>query len=142
MRRALQEARAALTSGEVPVGAVAVLDDEPIICAGNAPRGQKDPTAHAEIIVLRKAARYAGNYRLPNLSIYVTLEPCAMCYGAMIHARIARLIFGADDPKSGVLGGAASLEEYAAFNHRIAVSGGILADECSALLKTFFAARR
>ncbi len=142
MHCALEQAQRALFAGEVPVGAVAVKDRMIIARNYNAPIMYHDPTAHAEIRVLREAAQRLGNYRLNDIDLYVTLEPCAMCYGAMIHARIARLFFGANDPKSGVLCGATSLVDMPMFNHHIQVVGGILSDECAAVLKSFFSAKR
>ena len=142
MQIALEEARKSALSQEIPVGAVAVMDKKVLAKAGNMPIATRDPTAHAELLVLRMAAQHLGNYRIPTVSIYVTLEPCAMCYGAMVHARIDRLVFGASDPKSGVLGGAVSLTECKNFNHKINLVGGVLEADCSALLKTFFAGRR
>jgi len=142
MRRALQQARSAADAGEVPVGAVLVLSGDMIARAGNAAIGANDPTAHAELTVLREAAAAVGNYRLTDAVLYVTLEPCAMCFGAMVHARVARVVFGAADPKSGVLGGAIDLRDAVSFNHHPEVVGGVLAAECAALLKMFFADKR
>ena len=142
MRCALDQSQRALAACEVPVGAVVVKDATIIARSFNAPIARCDPTAHAEIRVLRQAAERLGNYRLTGVDLYVTLEPCAMCYSAMVHARIARLFFGASDPKSGVLGGALKLNDALIFNHHIEVTRGILHAECSAVLKTFFAMRR
>ncbi|MFZ5532184.1 MAG: tRNA adenosine(34) deaminase TadA [Pseudomonadota bacterium] len=142
MARALALAHAAEAAGEVPVGAVLVLDDGVIGEGFNRPIGLHDATAHAEIMALRAGGRLRGNYRLPGSILYVTLEPCLMCVGAMLHARIARLVYGATDPKVG----AAShlLEGFGSsmLNHRIEVTGGVLAAESSALLRAFFRARR
>ena len=142
MRIALDAARRAEARGEVPVGAVVVAGGEEIAEAGNAPIGDRDPTAHAEIVALRRAARAAGNYRLPGTTLYVTLEPCCMCVGAMIHARVARLVFGAADPKSGAAGSVFTLAQSPAHNHRMEVVGGVLAEECAERLRSFFRARR
>jgi tRNA(adenine34) deaminase len=142
MQHALRLARQAGDAGEVPVGAVLVKDGGVIGEGRNRPIRQQDPTAHAEIIALRAAAVALGNYRLPGTSLYVTLEPCAMCVGAIIHARVDRVIFGAPDPKTGALGGAFSLLDAAHHNHRPEVTSGVMADECGALLREFFQARR
>ena len=142
MREALSLARAAECLGEVPVGAVVVLNGQIVGRGSNSPIGESDPTAHAEIAALRDAARNLGNYRLPGCELYVTLEPCAMCAGAIMHARIARVIYGARDPKTGVHGSVVDLFGVERLNHHASVEGGVLADECSALLSQFFAARR
>lgn len=142
MHRALALARRAAEAGEVPVGAVMVKDGGVVGEGWNRPIREHDPSAHAEVIALRAAARALANYRLPGTSLYVTLEPCAMCVGAIIHARVERVIFGAADPKTGALGGAFSLLDAAPHNHRPQVTGGVLADECGALLREFFQARR
>lgn len=142
MRCALEQARLAADSGEAPVGAVVAVGEEIVARARNAPVAASDPTAHAEILALREAGRALGNYRLTDAVLYVTLEPCAMCFGAAIHARVRRLVFGAGDPKSGVLGGAGDLRAAVAFNHRPEISAGVLADECAALLRAFFEERR
>lgn len=142
MRQALAEASAAAERGEVPVGAVAVADGRLVARAGNSPIGQCDPTAHAEILALRQAAAQLGNYRLGDTTVYVTLEPCPMCVGAMIHARVARLVFGARDPKSGAAGSVFDLASAAQHNHRMRVSGGVLAEESGELLRRFFRERR
>ena len=142
MRCALEQARLAADSGETPVGAVVAAGQEVVARARNAPIGASDPTAHAEVLALREAARVIGNYRLTGAVLYVTLEPCAMCFGAAVHARIRRLVFGARDPKSGVLGGVLDLRAAAVFNHRPEVSGGVLAEDCAALLQAFFEDRR
>ena len=142
MREALSLARAAECLGEVPVGAVVVLEGEVVGRGFNTPIGENDPTAHAEIAALRDAARNLGNYRLPGCELFVTLEPCAMCAGAMLQARIARVIYGARDPKTGVHGSVVDLFAVERLNHHTAIAGGILADECSRLLSQFFAGRR
>ncbi len=142
MRFALEQARLAADSGEAPVGAVVAVGKEIVARAGNAPIAASDPTAHAEVLALREAGRVLGNYRLTGAVLYVTLEPCAMCFGAAVHARVRRLVFGAGDPKSGVLGGAGDLRDAVAFNHRPEVSGGVLAGECAALLQAFFEDKR
>ena len=142
MRLALIEAKKAKAAGEVPVGAVIVKDGLVLACSHNQPIGASDPTAHAEMIVLRKAARLLKNYRLPGCDLYVTLEPCAMCVGAMMHARISRLVFGAYDPKTGACGSVIDLLENTTLNHHTAVTGGILEEECSRMLKDFFAELR
>ena len=142
MRAALDEARQAALAGEVPVGAVLVADGRILARAGNRTITDCDPTAHAEILVLREAARTIGNYRLLGDDLYVTIEPCAMCAGAMIQARIARLIYGADDPKAGAVRSCFSLLNDPRLNHRIEVVPGILAEESAAQLQNFFAARR
>jgi tRNA(adenine34) deaminase len=142
MREALALAGAAAAQGEVPVGAVVVKDGEIVGRGWNRPIGARDPTAHAEIVALREAAARLGNYRLTGCELFVTLEPCCMCVGAMLHARLARVVFGAADPKTGACGGAVALSAQAKLNHQTAFEGGILAAECGALLKRFFAERR
>ncbi|MFZ0978805.1 MAG: tRNA adenosine(34) deaminase TadA [Candidatus Acidiferrales bacterium] len=142
MQEALAEARAAGERGEVPVGAVVVADGRIVARAGNRTVADCDPTAHAEIIVLREAAKAVGNYRLLGASLYVTIEPCAMCAGAMIQARIARLIYGADDAKAGAIRSCFSILDHPQLNHRVEVTSGIRADEAAAVLRDFFAARR
>ena len=142
MQEALREAEAAAGSGEVPVGAVAVLNGEIIARGRNAAIGDCDPTAHAEMTVLRRAARKIGNYRLNGVSVYVTLEPCLMCYAAMVHARVQRLVFGAEDPKTGVLSTGALERVAVVFNHAVALEGGCMRAQCSRLLKDFFIERR
>jgi tRNA(adenine34) deaminase len=142
MGLALQEARKAWAAGEVPVGAVVVRDGEVVAAGFNQPIGRHDPTAHAEIVALRAAAEKLGNYRLPGCELYVTLEPCAMCSGAMMHARLARVVYAAPDPKTGVCGSILDLFALEQLNHHTAVVGGVLADEASAMLKAFFAERR
>jgi len=142
MERALVQARRAGDEGEVPVGAVLVVGDELLAAAGNRSIATHDPTGHAEIRVLRAAAECLGNYRLPGASLYVTLEPCCMCVGAMIHARVARLVYGAHDPKSGAAGTVFELARAPQHNHRMVVEGGVLAEACGETLRAFFRARR
>jgi len=142
MRAALAEARAGLAAGEVPVGAVVVLNDVIIGQAHNAPIAHGDPTAHAEVLALREAARKVGNYRLPRATLYVTLEPCVMCCGAVVHSRIARVVYGAADPKAGAVASRYRLLDDGRSNHRVETLGGVLEAECSALLKEFFETRR
>ena len=142
MRLALQAAHEAAARGEVPVGAVVVKDGRCIAAAGNACVGAHDPSAHAEIAALRQAARALGNYRLQGCTLYVTLEPCAMCAGAMLHARLARVVFGAADPKTGAAGSLLNLFAQPALNHQTQVTGGVLAGECAAALHGFFRPRR
>jgi tRNA(Arg) A34 adenosine deaminase TadA len=142
MRDALELAGDAARRGEVPVGAVAVRDGRVIGRGFNAPISSKDPTAHAEIAALREAARAAGNYRLSGCTLYVTIEPCAMCAGAIMHARIARLVFGAADPKTGACGSVVDLFAEPRLNHHTEVVRGVLAAEAGKLLSDFFAARR
>ena len=142
MKLALDEAKLAYSKKEVPVGAVLVKNDEVISRSHNLPISKNDPTGHAEMNVLRDAAKKTDNYRLNGASLYVTLEPCLMCFGACIHARINRLIFATEDQKSGVIINNLNLKEERFFNHRISVSSGILAEESSELLKQFFFERR
>jgi tRNA(adenine34) deaminase len=142
MREALSIARDAGARGEVPVGAVVVRGGVVIGRGGNSPIAHNDPTAHAEIAALREAGRALGNYRLPGCTLYVTLEPCAMCAGAIMHARIARLVFGASDPKTGACGSVVDLFAEPRLNHHAQVNGGIAAGEGAALLGSFFASRR
>lgn len=142
MRVALEQARIAGACGEVPVGAVVVCDGEIIGRGFNQPIRTHDPTAHAEVMALRDAAQHLKNYRLPGCELYVTLEPCAMCCGAIMHARIQRVVFGASDPKTGAVGSVIDLFAEARLNHHAETTGGVLADECGALLSGFFAARR
>jgi tRNA(adenine34) deaminase len=142
MEQALAEAHEADAEGEVPVGAVVVTGGEIVARAHNRPLGASDPTAHAEILALRAAARLLNNYRLTGCDLYVTLEPCAMCVGALVHARIRRLIYGAPDPKAGAAHSCLRLPEAPHFNHQVEVTGGVLAEESAALLKRFFALRR
>ena len=142
MEEALALARDAASRGEVPVGALVVRDGVVLGRGGNAPISHADPTAHAEIAALRAAGAAIGNYRLPGCDLYVTLEPCAMCAGAIFHARIARVVYGARDPKSGACGSVVDLFADDRINHHAAVVGGVRADECGRLLSEFFAARR
>jgi tRNA(adenine34) deaminase len=143
MREALALARMAGAADEVPVGAVVVSAEGDIVGRGwNQPIRSSDPTAHAEVMALRDAASRMKNYRLPGCSLYVTLEPCAMCAGAIMHARIARVVYGAGDPKTGVAGGVINLFGETRLNHHADVLGGVMADECGQLLSSFFAARR
>ena len=142
MRLALEQARLAQAEGEVPVGAVVVRGDEVIATGRNAPVAGHDPTAHAEVVALRAAARALGNYRLDGCELYVTLEPCAMCSGAMLHARLGRVVFGAADPRTGVAGSVIDLFSHRTLNHQTRVQGGVLAEECGGLLSGFFRQRR
>lgn len=142
MRAALGLAREAEQAGEVPVGAVVVLDGEIVGRGSNAPIGRHDPSAHAEMLALRDAAQNIGNYRLVGCELFVTLEPCLMCVGAMFHARIARVVYGASDPKTGAAGSVLDLFAEQRLNHHAAVLGGVLAEECGSILSQFFAARR
>jgi tRNA(adenine34) deaminase len=142
MQEALSEARAAAAAGEVPIGAVIVHGDKILARSGNRPIRENDPTAHAEIIVLREAARLLGNYRLADTTLYVTIEPCVMCAGAMIQARIPRLVYGADDPKGGAVRSCFEILSHPRLNHQVEITSGILAGEAAALLQSFFAARR
>jgi tRNA(adenine34) deaminase len=142
MQHALGLATRAEIEGEVPVGALVVLNDKIIGEGWNRPIGSRDPTAHAEIVALRAAAAKLGNYRLTGASLYVTLEPCPMCAGAMVQARVARVVYGAPDPLAGSAGTVFDLLNTAVLNHRAVVRGGVLADECSQRLKAFFQSRR
>ncbi|MET0658122.1 MAG: tRNA adenosine(34) deaminase TadA [Steroidobacteraceae bacterium] len=142
MQRAIELARAAAAAGEVPVGAVVVHERRVIGEGWNRPIATHDPTAHAEIIALRAAAQALGSYRLANTTLYVTLEPCAMCAGAMVHARVQRLVYGSSDPRAGASGSIFNVTQNPALNHRIDCEGGLMSDECGALLREFFAARR
>jgi tRNA(adenine34) deaminase len=142
MTEALALARAARARGEVPVGAVVVKDGAIVGRGGNATIAGNDPTAHAEIVALREAGRALGNHRLPGCDLYVTIEPCAMCAGAILHARIGRLVFGANDPKTGACGSVVDLFALPRLNHHATVTGGVLAGECGTLLSDFFDARR
>lgn len=142
MRAALDQAALAKEAGEVPVGAVVVLDGRVIASGFNCPISRHDPTAHAEIMALRNAAKICGNYRLPECELYVTLEPCSMCAGAMMHARLKRVVFGAPDPKTGACGSVVNLFGQKELNHHTTVTHGVLQDECSLFLKMFFAERR
>ena len=142
MRQALVEAKVAAEVGEVPVGALLVKNGEVIAAGLNRPLQDCDPTAHAEMVAIRAAALAEENYRLPGTTLYVTLEPCAMCVGAMLHARISRLVFGAYDPRAGAAGSVLDLSDNRQLNHRIEVNGGLLAEECGQILQNFFAGRR
>ena len=142
MRIAIEEANLAMDKNEVPVGAVLVKNDTLIAQAHNKPITKNDPTAHAEIQLLRKAGEQQKNYRLPESTLYVTLEPCTMCFGAMVHARIDRIVYGASDPKTGVCGSRMNLNEENFFNHKISITSGILEKESSELLKLFFKSKR
>lgn len=142
MEVALAEARRGAEAGEVPVGAVVVLAGEEVARAHNQPIALCDPTAHAEVLALRRAAIARREYRLPGATLYVTVEPCPMCYGAALHARVDRLVYGARDPKAGALGSVVDLAAARGFNHRFEIQGGICADESAELLRDFFRARR
>jgi tRNA(adenine34) deaminase len=142
MRSALAEARAAAEAGEVPIGAVAVIRGDIIARGQNRVLRDVDPTAHAEMVAIRAAAHAIGNYRLVDCELYVTLEPCAMCAGAMIHARIARLVYGAADPKAGAAGSVLEVLNHSRLNHQVNVTAGVLAEECGDLLREFFRERR
>lgn len=142
MRAALEHARAAAAADEVPVGAVVVAGGTIVGAGWNRSLADSDPTAHAEIVALRAAALATRNHRLSQATLYVTLEPCAMCVGAMLHARIARLVFGAYDEKAGAAGSVLDLSAQPALNHRIEINGGLLAEECGSLLTSFFEERR
>ena len=142
MRAALTLAQRARDAGEVPVGAVVVKDGEIIGRGFNQPITSNDPTTHAEIVALREAAQHVKNYRLVDCALYVTLEPCMMCVGAMLHARLKRVVFGAHDPKTGVCGSIIDLPKEEKLNHHTTFEGGVLRDECSAMLKAFFQSRR
>lgn len=142
MRAALAEARCAAGAGEVPVGAVVVRDGEIIGRGCNRSIAAADPTAHAEMEALRSAAKRVDNYRLPGSVLYVTVEPCLMCAGALVHARVQRLVFGALEPKTGAVASAARVLESSAVNHRVEVAGGVLAEDCAGLLTAFFKERR
>ena len=142
MRMALEEARRAGERGEVPVGAVMVLNEKVVARGGNRTIADCDPTSHAEIVALREAARAAGNYRLGGATLYVTIEPCAMCAGALIQARIARLVYGADDPKGGAVRSCFQVLENPRLNHQIKCARGVLAEEAAARMKDFFEVRR
>lgn len=142
MQEALKEAREAAAAGEVPIGAVLVHDGEIIARSGNRTIRDCDPTAHAEVVVLRKAAEALANYRLAGTTLYVTVEPCSMCAGAMIQARIPRLVYGADDPKGGAVRTCFQILSDSRLNHQVEVTSGVLADECAAVIQSFFAERR
>lgn len=142
MREALEEARRGFDAGEVPIGAVVTLDGQIIGRGFNQPIGRVDPTAHAEIIALRDAAAAVGNYRLVDTTLYVTIEPCLMCVGAMVHARVGTLVFGAAEPKAGAVVSTMRAHEHAALNHRLAVIEGVLEADCRAIIQEFFKLRR
>ncbi len=142
MRVALELARQARLKGEVPVGAVVVLDGVVIGTGFNCPISSNDPTAHAEIVALRDAGRRTGNYRLTGATVYVTIEPCQMCVGAMIHARIARVVYGTREPKAGAIESAMRAHEHPSLNHRMTAEGGVLEEECRDLIQSFFQHRR
>ena len=142
MHEALAEARSAAEAGEVPIGAVLMSEGKIVARAGNRTIRDGDPTAHAEIVVLREAARVLGNYRLGGTTLCVTLEPCSMCAGAMIQARIPRLVYGCDDPKGGAVRSCFEILSHPRLNHRVEVTAGVLAEDCASLLQSFFAARR
>jgi tRNA(adenine34) deaminase len=142
MSEALALAESAAAQGEVPVGAVLVVDGKIVAGAANAPISRNDPTAHAEILALRAAGERVGNYRLPGTTLYVTLEPCPMCAAAMVHARVERLVYGAADPKTGAAGSVFDLARDSRLNHRITVTGGVLAEKTARLLQDFFRERR
>jgi len=142
MRAALAEARKAAASGEVPIGAVIDIDDVIVAAAFNKPISSVDPTAHAEIVALREAAQKVGNYRLTGATLCVTVEPCAMCVGALVHARIGTLIYGAPEPKTGAVRSTMQLLDDPSWNHRLVVISGVLADECRELVQNFFKERR
>ena len=143
MREALAQARFAQAAGEVPVGAVLVRNGESVGSGWNRPIGTSDPTAHAEVVTLRDAGTRLGNYRMPGTVLYVTLEPCVMCAGALVHARVSRVVYGAADPKGGAAGSVFDLlPSDARFNHRVEVTGGVMAEKSAELLRTFFRAKR
>jgi tRNA(adenine34) deaminase len=142
MREALDEARKAEAEGEVPVGAILLLNERVIGRGHNSPIQTKDPTAHAEILALRQGAQHCANYRLPGSILVVTVEPCLMCVGAMIHARVEEVIYGAADPKAGAVESCFQLVDASVLNHKIRVTSSIFEEECGSMLKTFFAARR
>jgi len=142
MREALAEAAAAARAGEVPVGAVVVVDGEIVGRGRNQPIGSHDPTAHAEIVAMRDAATRLGNYRLTGATLYVTVEPCVMCVGAMVHARIATLVFGTPEPKAGAIESTQRAHEHPALNHRVRVVSGVLTAECRDVMQRFFEGRR
>ena len=142
MQEALDEARAAAASGEVPIGAVLVHQGKILARAGNRTIRDCDPTAHAEIVVLREAARVLGNHRLADTTLYVTIEPCSMCAGAMIQARVPRLVYGADEPRGGAVQSCFEVLSHPDLNHRVEVISGVLAEDCGAVIRSFFADRR
>lgn len=142
MQEALEQARLGAAAGEVPVGAVLVVHDRVVSRAFNQPIGAVDPTAHAEVLVLREAARALGNYRLTDAVVYVTVEPCLMCVGALVHARVREVVYGATEPKTGALVSAVRALDHPGLNHRFAVTGGVLEDECRAAIQKFFWEKR
>jgi tRNA(adenine34) deaminase len=142
MRAALEQARLGLAAGEVPIGAVAVVGDEIVARAFNRPIGSVDPTAHAEVVVLRAAAQRMGNYRLTDVTVYVTVEPCLMCVGALVHARVREVVYGATEPKTGALVSTVRGAEVPGLNHRFIVTAGILEGECRELIQQFFRGKR
>jgi tRNA(adenine34) deaminase len=142
MEQALEEARASAEAGEVPIGALLVQEGQIIARSGNRTIRDCDPTAHAEMVVLRDASRKLGNYRLAGTTLYVTAEPCSMCAGGLIQARVPRLVYGCDDPKGGAVRSCFEILNHARLNHQVQVTPGILANECAAILQTFFASRR
>src|SRR5687768_9252746 len=142
MRAALEQARLAIAGGEVPIGAVVVADGEIVSRAFNQPITAVDPTAHAEVLALRAAAAAVGNYRLTGATLYVTVEPCLMCVGALVHARIGEVVYGAPEPKSGALASTVRAHELPGLNHRFAVTGGVREEECRALIQAFFREKR
>jgi tRNA(adenine34) deaminase len=142
MRLALEEARAAALAGEVPVGAVLVFDGKVLARSGNRTIRDCDPTAHAEVVVLREAARVLRNYRLLGTTLHVTIEPCSMCAGAIVQARVPRVVYGCDDPKGGAVRSCFEILSHPRLNHQVAITAGVLADECAAVIQSFFAERR
>ena len=142
MRLAIEQAQRALAAGEVPIGAVLTMNGDVVARGYNQPIGSVDPTAHAEIVTLREAARAVGNYRLTDATLYVTLEPCLMCVGALVHARVKEVVYGAPEPKTGALVSATRALDTPGLNHRFDVTGGVLADECRSLMQAFFRDRR
>ena len=142
MRAALEQARLGLAAGEVPIGALLVVGDTVVASAFNQPITAKDPTAHAEVIVLREAARVVGNYRLTDATVYVTVEPCLMCVGALVHARVREVVYGAAEPKTGALVSTLKALESPGLNHRFLVTPGVLEDECRSILQEFFRQKR
>lgn len=142
MLLAIEAARQAADHGDVPIGAVIARQGRPLVAAGNRREIDRDPTAHAELIAIREAASQLGGWRLPETTLYVTLEPCAMCAGAIVLARIPRVVFGASDPKAGAAGSIMNILDEAALNHRPEVESGLMAEECGGLLRSFFAERR
>ena len=142
MRQALEQAQRALAAGEVPIGAVLAINGNVVARGYNQPIGSVDPTAHAEIVTLRDAARAVGNYRLTDATLYVTLEPCLMCVGALVHARVKEVVYGAPEPKTGALVSSTRALDTPGLNHRFDVTGGILEEDCRALIQSFFKDRR